>query len=651
MTPPSSARTSARLSLLMAAAAGCSDYSFTGKEEPKGGGEEQPTDSGGDTSAPPDTDAPPPPDEECDGIDNNGDGRVDEGWPDIDGDGVADCTDEECGLDRPTLRSEAAEDCAGSTSTSTPPADPWSTVVEWQFTGGAVYSTPAVGDLDQDGAPEVVFTHAGAGSPLRVVDGRTGALRWELPGVDNQSGVALGDIDGDGLGDIIATTGSCYTAHDVLAVDHTGAIKWRVAGSPAACETYPVLVDLTGDGTVEVIVNEHVFEGATGRLLLTLPVGADNWGAPAAVDMDGDGLSEIMLGNDLFSHDGGLRFTCGVADVGGFPHPVNADADPEGEMLVAGNGSMTLCDDDGRELWRRPYSSYGAPLAIADFDDDGVQEYAFAKTSSLTLIQPDNTTLWSTPVIDYSGLAGATSWDIDLDGVPEVVYADEEDILVFDGATGAVVLRFGSHGSVTLAETPAVADVDGDGQGELLYGSNTSLTGLTVIGGAGGDWPFAPTVYNQYSYYGDNINEDLSVPPGGPAPWLSEANLFRGQPSAVFFEAGLPNLRVEITDVCAASCAEDGAVGVAGQAWNDGGVELPAGVVVELWGFVGGVETFLARAVLPDPIPAGGAVALELEVTVAQAREGLRLQGDLAGAVAECKEDDNAGDWSGALCP
>ena len=33
--------------------------------------------------------------EECDGLDNNGDGAVDEGYPDTDGDGVADCVDKE----------------------------------------------------------------------------------------------------------------------------------------------------------------------------------------------------------------------------------------------------------------------------------------------------------------------------------------------------------------------------------------------------------------------------------------------------------------------------------------------------------------------------------------------------------------------------
>ena len=36
--------------------------------------------------------------EECDGVDNDGDGQIDEGFEDIDGDGLSDCIDaEDCG--------------------------------------------------------------------------------------------------------------------------------------------------------------------------------------------------------------------------------------------------------------------------------------------------------------------------------------------------------------------------------------------------------------------------------------------------------------------------------------------------------------------------------------------------------------------------
>jgi hypothetical protein len=42
---------------------------------------------------PPCEEPTPPPPEECNGLDDDGDGQVDEGLADLDGDGLADCVD------------------------------------------------------------------------------------------------------------------------------------------------------------------------------------------------------------------------------------------------------------------------------------------------------------------------------------------------------------------------------------------------------------------------------------------------------------------------------------------------------------------------------------------------------------------------------
>ena len=43
----------------------------------------------------------------CDGLDNDEDGLVDEGWPDVVGDGVADCVDWDCELEALTSETTA----------------------------------------------------------------------------------------------------------------------------------------------------------------------------------------------------------------------------------------------------------------------------------------------------------------------------------------------------------------------------------------------------------------------------------------------------------------------------------------------------------------------------------------------------------------
>lgn len=618
----------------------CTEYDLTGEKETNDGTTE---DSGTpvviDTGDPETGDPPPPPEEECNGEDDDGDGEIDEDFPDTDGDGIADCLDGECDAELADPRSELESECEGGPSLGTPPVDPWNTTIEWQFTGGPVYSTPTVGDLDDDGMPEVVTTY---GCPsyydgcLAVLDGASGSVKWTKSGIDATGGTALGDLEGDGPAEIVTylTGGSAVVAYDL-----NGNELWRQSLS-TNLENYAVITDLEGDGDNEVIANQLILDAASGTLVGTLQGVSVVWGAPATADMDLDGIQEIMIENMLFSHDGTLRWSCGTGGVGSFPHPVNADADPEGELLVSRGGQLTLCDDDGTRLWTVSHAGvYGAAMAVADFDNDGMQEYALAARNAVYLYEPDGSIRWSTPVADGSGLAGTTSWDIDLDGVPEVIYGDEQDILVLNGASGAVVLRDPNHGSITLAETPAAADVDADGQGELIFGSNSGYSGLTVFGGTFGDWPYARPVYNQYSYSSVNIDDDLTIPTNPDPPWLSDANLFRGQPSSIFVSAA-PDLAVAITDLCIASCEEGGLADITLQVWNAGPVDVEPGLTIDLYGGDGTTETLVTTYTTTDILPGEGSLEFTLTLEHAVIGTHLRAVVDPADAVLECDELD-----------
>lgn len=612
---------------------------------PKDPGE---VDTGDTVDVPDDETDVEPTDESCNGADDDGDGEVDEGYADVDGDGSADCVDDACESEAPSPRSEVSGECGGSSGTGEPPANPWNVSILWQYLGNGVASTPAIGDLDGDGVPEVVFNNDASGGSTVVLDGATGRMEWSVPGMDGYSGPSLGDIDGDGFGDIVTSSGACFSPHVVYAYDRTGRLMWSTPIGNA-CETYANLTDLDGDGDVEVIVNEYVLDGATGAVLFTLDISGTNWGAPAVADMDNDGVQEIMLETDVFDAAGNRLWSCGIGGSGTFPQPVNIDADDDGELLVAGYGRMTLCDDDGTELWSRAYGSYGTAVCVADFDNDGVQEFGFAQSGNFYLIESDGSNRWVTPVNDASGLAGCTSWDVDYDGVPEVVFADEQDIMVLHGATGRVVVRDPNHGSWTAAETPAVADVDGDGDGDLIYGSNSNgYIGLTVVTGADGDWPYSRPVYNQYTYYGENVRDDLSIPAYAEAPWRVDANIFRGQPSAVFVEART-NLLVDIADVCFASCEPDGRVDVQVQVWNDGSADVDD-TTVALYGTPGGGEA-LIEARTTGPIASGSSVELAFVTTSDAMGSAFRVVVDPDGAWGECDEGDNEDSWTDRPCP
>ncbi|HXO18434.1 MAG TPA: VCBS repeat-containing protein [Thermoanaerobaculia bacterium] len=140
------------------------------------------------------------------------------------------------------------------------------------FVRDSVWSSPALADLDGNGSLEVIIgseSHA-EGSPINGVDG--GAL-WafrsngtNFPGfpkyltpIGIDSSPAVGDIDGDGCPEIVVgTTSAMNTGGKVLyAFHHDGT---PVTGWPVSLAghtfTSPILVELNGNGVLDVVEND-----------------------------------------------------------------------------------------------------------------------------------------------------------------------------------------------------------------------------------------------------------------------------------------------------------------------------------------------------------------------------------------------------------
>jgi hypothetical protein len=418
--------------------------------------------------------------------------------------------------------------------------------------------TPAVGDLDGDLRPDIVYPGRVSGfpekkrGPVHAVDG-AGKHLWTGHTADNtpvlvdwqHGAAALVNLDDDSAAEV--AIGGVLFDNDGLLVWNQGG-NGGTLGTPTANNNPPDLLysgslatfaDLTGDGRPELLTGREAWTitwtpgsppAVSMSMLWKNSDGEGNDGWPALGDLDQDGAPEVVLvaWPDIKVLDGKTgKLWCGV--------------DPTG----------TMCADN--DALRTPPieiagGNLGGPATIADFDGDGRPEvgiaagkayavYDFARPGE-ELIFPDNAPSpapgamflrWSTPTQDNSsGSNGSSVFDFQGDGVPEVLYHDECKLRIYDGSTGQTRHEELSS-SGTVHEYPPVVDVDGDGHAEFLAVSNLSepvvnaqcqsadpafvpRQGVFAYGADGEPWAATRKLWTQHTYHVTNAHADGNVP-------------------------------------------------------------------------------------------------------------------------------------------
>jgi hypothetical protein len=556
---------------------------------------------------------------------------------------------------------EIAEECEGS-GTSGTVTDPFNLTIEMSYTsaGSGAIVMPAVGNLNDDNGdgrvdetdiPDIVFT-TWMGNTLVALNGADGSEIFEVSGYNGQGGVTIADVDSDGEPEIIAFT----TGNNIAAVNNAGVAKWKSAVFGVMSYPQPTVADLDADGKPEVIGDIGVVNGEDGSTVATLTGITNSWRTPIAADLDQDGKQEIILGNRVFSATGALLWSNSGTGAGNFSAVADVDGDPGGEVFFVSGSQLFLHDDDGSLIRATtiPGSNPGPP-SVADFDGDGEIEIAIPANTTISLWKIDGTKVWQMPMQDSSGLAGCSGYDMDGDGAYEVLFADEDALRMYDGATGAILYENYTHSSGTVWEYPVIADVDQDGSAEIVIASNVysgaGVKGVTVFGHAGDGWPQSGPTWGTHDFAVTNLNPDGSVPITPEASW-QKYNVFRARPSVD--DPSAADLTVSYDDLCVADC-NNGPIKISFQVANKGAVDVEAGTP---WAFykVDGEAITLVKTGTLDAIPAGTSLqgfALELvpgDIGV----NGFLMTVDDDGAGgslhSECDEDNNTVVWLDRIC-
>lgn len=356
-------------------------------------------------------------------------------------------------------------------------------------------SSPAVGDLDGDGTPEVVV-------------GSKGVYAWHANGQEVR--------DGDG---VAATLG-------VFTID-TGTMNASVA--LAQMDAQPGLEIVAASW----LTNRIYVWRADGSLLPGWPREPSSggntgyWGSPAIADLDGDGVLEVAIVSKdgwlyVWHADGTplLPATNGaVRQVGAWTQttPAFADLDGDGhlEIVVSGaTANVYVLRDDGSDFpgWPQAMYAFGkSSPAIGDLDADGDLEIVVPSESDhIWVYQTDGTQLpgWpkSSPQDAPDFGPSVSLGDLDGNSTLEVVL-----VSVKNPWTSSKLRVYDYQGNILLEKqlelnsqsSPILADLDGDGGLEIVHGGEAGVLHAWNIGGqelagfpiAIGDYARATPVY------------------------------------------------------------------------------------------------------------------------------------------------------------
>lgn len=326
-------------------------------------------------------------------------------------------------------------------------------------------------DVDGDGRSEVLLVDAGR-IICRDLEDR---LRWDTPNLGLVEIFGLIDFNGDGRPEILGLGDQGL----VLLDPQAGALLWRKSdfaqGNNRTHDRNTKVGDLDGDGLPEIVVKAHsasdglihayTFKGG----FPTDPEAASLWAYPVQ------------------GYKGNL-------------YPVGGDVDGDGEIEIVSVGLNDYEVVDGRTGSPEIYVSNlemrqsSGPTYVVQLDDDGQEEVVHfvreeGKGMGLMVLDvarepagPAATLSWDPSVNDVE-VPYAPFCDVDGDGRPEIVLDR------WDGSRWSVwVLRYveaeGSPFEATLelvatlpdASARAVADLDGDGLGEIIV--EDTLPGL-----------------------------------------------------------------------------------------------------------------------------------------------------------------------------
>ena len=351
------------------------------------------------------------------------------------------------------------------------------------------YASPAVADLDKDNNPEVLW----GGYDLYALNGEDGSIQWEGPsGSRIWPGIAVADLTGNGSLEVIVGRNS-----DTLTVyNSNGSVLWQRNSFGGGEIRTLAVADLETDGLLEIVVG-RAGSGSNNQVNVYEPDGSVRPGWPArhdgedgygwgmynenvtVGDVNGDGYAEIIAPTDThyitgLDRNGDQLLANAIYE--------NSDHNDNGIITWAEVGvhvdhyvDLIGYADCGTE--HRPNFANVAP-AMADINGDGIRE----------IIVPGD--VYNCGIGDPDGDLYYLPWIFNFDRTRWRGSGFDWEVLP-NPEPGSGPLSQDYNVIENIAVNTVLADLDGDGQMEILFPSyDGRLHAYWLDKTQHGNWPY-----------------------------------------------------------------------------------------------------------------------------------------------------------------